>query len=100
MRVMSCSVNGIFKQRMDGDHVSRMWVHSSRLENGTEYSVLKLHDSQFKKTLKHWVRVSEIEMSSDYYLGLHLKELAAVPLIKGYIVKLLQKTLGVNWGNS
>lgn len=45
MRVMSCSVNGIFKQRMDGDHVSRMWVHSSRLENCTEYSVLKLHNS-------------------------------------------------------
>lgn len=99
MRVMSCLVNGIFKQRMDGDYVFRMWVYSSRLENGIEYSVLKLYDLQFKKIFKYWVRVFEIEMFSDYYFGLYLKELVVVFLIKGYIVKLFQKILGVNWGN-
>lgn len=35
MGMISCLVNGVFKQKMDSNHVSPMWALSSWLENYT-----------------------------------------------------------------
>lgn len=59
---------------MGGDRGFRLWAHSSWFEIITEYLMLRLYDSFFKKTLKHWVRVSQIAVSCDDYLGLRLME--------------------------